>query len=176
MVMERCKTEQGKLGRAANGPFRFLRYTNREHTVCLLEDSRERRWHTSAQRVRRWVPRRPTAASRQPTGAPAPTEQAVADPAPANTTSRRRSCRHFQWNLREIQALRQRLAPAAAAAAAERRRESPTAKARELTSRATTVQTQFGGLLQATREKRKGEHSPGKQQRLPHIVTSARSL
>ena len=63
MVMERCETEQGKLGRAADGPFRFLRYSDRERAVCVLEDSEGRSWNTSAQRVRRWVQRQPAAAA-----------------------------------------------------------------------------------------------------------------
>lgn len=39
MVLERCETAQGKLGRAADRPYGFLFYTSQEETVCALEDS-----------------------------------------------------------------------------------------------------------------------------------------
>jgi hypothetical protein len=58
MVMERHEAPDGKLSRKADGPFRFLQYTNADRTVCLLEDSEGRQWRSSAQRIRRFVQRK----------------------------------------------------------------------------------------------------------------------
>ena len=79
-VMERHENPDGKLSRKADGPFRFLRYTDPDQTVCMLEDSEQRQWRTSVQRVRRWVSRKQ---QQQP-----PQQQQQADtPSPAGAAA-----------------------------------------------------------------------------------------
>ena len=56
--------------------------------MCLLEVSRGRRWHTSAQQVCRWVQRGAAAASHPLADTPAATQQAAAGPAPASTNQK----------------------------------------------------------------------------------------
>lgn len=79
-VMERLEKPDGKLSLAAEGPFRFVRYHDASQTVCLLEDSEERTWRTSAKRVRRWVQRQTKAPAASPGVAAATAAAAAAAP------------------------------------------------------------------------------------------------
>ena len=57
-VLVKHELPGGKFSKEADGPFRFLRYTDAECTVALLADKQERRWKCSAQRIKRYTVRK----------------------------------------------------------------------------------------------------------------------
>jgi len=144
-VMERLEGANGKLSQQADGPFRFLRYTDAAKAVCLLEDSEGRSWRSSAQRVRRFVPRKPTAPAAPTdagTSAAAAAAAAAATEAAAPSAAARTRGNTPPWDPIEVLtssggtpprgAAAVAPAPLQAGAARQKRRRRPSAKQQQL--------------------------------------------
>ena len=69
-VLVKHELPGGKFSKEADGPFRFLRYTDAECTVALLADKQERRWKCSAQRIKRYTVRKRSNPAGAATAAP----------------------------------------------------------------------------------------------------------
>lgn len=137
-VMERLAGANGKLNLAAEGPYRFIWYTDTTRTVCMLEDSEGRSWRSSAQRVQRFVQRsgQPSAAAKPAGAAPATAAEAAAvthPRSPEGSPPREQVIVLSSSEGTPLQSPRaEPLPPPAAGAARQKRRRRPTAKQQQL--------------------------------------------